>query len=171
MARSIFSLAAVSAVSLTVLVWMPTAPAAQRKVAVTPVFQSSNCAGEGKKPSLQYFAAPGAARTWVEAQTGTPISRGSPVYLPPDLVFVGLSMGEHASTGYGVSVEHTAVLNDDGALLLQVHWAVPKADDQTLKMRTSPCLLVGLPERDYRVVRAVDQKGRVRAKSAKTRND
>lgn len=147
-----------------VALWTAQAVAAGTTVPVTRIFQSSRCAAGDNQPSLRFLPEREDARRWLASQMGG--SMDDEAVVPGGMVYIGLSAGTYATSGYGVSVSRKGVRADDGALLLQTRWAEPQAGDEPLRMQVTPCLLLGVPKGDYTVVRAIDQGGRVRARAA-----
>lgn len=138
---------------------LPARSASHLKVALVPVFKSSDCTAGADAPALRYFHQRERAREWLSAQLGSPIRR---VVLPRGMAFIGLSSGTHGTTGYGMRVGDDAIRTAEGLLLLQSRWVRPGPDAPVLKMQTATCLLLGVPNGGYSAIRVLDQQGRTR---------
>lgn len=79
---------------------------------------------------------------------------------------VGIWMGSQPTGGYAVRLGQPAATIRDGELRLHLHWQTPAAEVVASQVLTSPCLLVIVPRGDYRRVRVVDERGRVRGEAA-----
>lgn len=101
--------------------------------------------------SLQAFAA--SRRIELVSSTGKPL---------PDAPYAVVEFGQRPNSGYGLAISRQAGMND-ADLVLKGTFFEPTQGRWASDEPSSPCVVVSLPPREYRIVRVIDQTGRVRA--------
>lgn len=81
--------------------------------------------------------------------------------LPEGQPFAVVELGQRPHGGYSLAVSRQAGLRDE-VLVLKATIFEPQHGRWASDEPISPCVVVSLPRREYRVVRLVDQTGRVR---------
>ncbi|MGQ0502632.1 MAG: protease complex subunit PrcB family protein [Panacagrimonas sp.] len=81
--------------------------------------------------------------------------------LPEGQPFAVVELGQRPHGGYSLAVSRQAGLRDE-VLVLKATIFEPQHGRWASDEPISPCVVVSLPLREYRVVRLVDQTGRVR---------
>lgn len=72
-----------------------------------------------------------------------------------------VEFGQRQHSGYGLAISRQAGVQD-GTLLLKGTFFEPQQGRWASNEPSSPCVIVSLPDREYREVRVLDQTGRVR---------
>lgn len=72
-----------------------------------------------------------------------------------------VEFGQRQHSGYGLAISRQAGLLE-GTLLLKGTFFEPQQGRWASNEPSSPCVIVSLPDREYREVRVLDQTGRVR---------
>ena len=84
-----------------------------------------------------------------------------PVDFPREGVLL-LAMGQRPSAGYGMSLVGDTVAIQDGVLTVRVAWREPPPGYRQAQMISNPCLLLKLPDANFRRFQVRDQDGQVR---------
>lgn len=105
-------------------------------------------------PDLDALKAWAASRR-VELQSTT----GKPL---PQSPYAVVEFGQRPNSGYGLAISRQAGMKD-ADLVLKGTFFEPTHGRWASDEPSSPCVVVSLPPREYRVVRVIDQTGRVRA--------
>ncbi len=80
----------------------------------------------------------------------------------PESPYAVVEFGQRPNSGYGLAVSRQAAMK--GAdLMLKATFFEPTQGRWSSDQPSSPCVMVTLPQREYRSVRLVDQTGKVRA--------
>lgn len=80
----------------------------------------------------------------------------------PATPYAIVEFGQRPNSGYGLAVSRQAGMRDD-VLLLRATFFEPQQGRWASTEPSSPCVIVSLPPREYRVVKLIDQTGKVRA--------
>lgn len=80
----------------------------------------------------------------------------------PATPYAIVEFGQRPNSGYGLAVSRQAGMRDD-VLLLKATFFEPQQGRWASTVPSSPCVIVSLPLREYRVVKLIDQTGKVRA--------
>ncbi|MGQ0701208.1 MAG: protease complex subunit PrcB family protein [Panacagrimonas sp.] len=86
-------------------------------------------------------------------------SNGKP--LPEDQPFAVVELGQRPHGGYSLAVSRQGAVRGE-VLVLQATIFDPQPGQWSSSEAISPCVVVSLPRREYKVVRLIDQTGRVR---------
>ncbi|WP_028009599.1 protease complex subunit PrcB family protein [Solimonas flava] len=129
-------------------------------IKVEEIGRATNCAATSADASVQMFPNADAVVAWQGGAGVTLI--GTQAMLPGTYVLVGI--GQRASDGYGLLIAPEAEV-DNNIVRLRTTYFEPTADRQTEGTPTSPCVLVRLPQGDWRGVDVYDQNGRRRVQA------
>ncbi len=129
-----------------------------REVQVEEYGRALNCGTAGKQMTVSLFPNVARFEDWREA-------RG--VQMPgfeqaSDQQIVVIEYGQRPTTGYHLAVSRVARARGS-ELTLNVTLLSPPPGAVTAQMLTAPCVVVGVPRGNYRLVRVVDQSGQERA--------
>ncbi|HUP91125.1 MAG TPA: protease complex subunit PrcB family protein [Solimonas sp.] len=130
----------------------------ENAVSVSEVRRAIICGTSGPEAQVTLFPDAAAVQAW-ELGRGLQMSAGTPLPATP---FVLVEMGERSSAGYGLAVSRTAGRRGED-LILRATFLSPAPGRMTAQMITSPCVLVSIPQANYRAVEVIDQGGTLRA--------
>lgn len=140
--------------------------AADRTVSVNTLHAGANCGREEAAPAVRYIQ----EQAELERLFGASRSHlvGSAPSAAPQVDFerhavVLVEMGQKPTGGYRLELGSEAMTVSDGTARLVVNWHEPEEGMLLTQALTSPCLLVQVPQDDYRAVEVVDQDEQVRA--------
>lgn len=102
-------------------------------------------------PSLEAWAASRGIE--LASITGKPL---------PESPYAVVEFGQRPNSGYGLAVSRQAAMKGPD-LMLKATFFEPTQGRWSSDQPSSPCVMVTLPQREYRSVRLVDQTGKVRA--------
>jgi hypothetical protein len=130
-------------------------------VEIRSVYTGIHCAAVSPQPSLTRIDSP--------AELEAAMARMQPGAVIGSVAFdrrrvVRIDMGVQPTAGYGVSLASSQARVDNGILELPLRWRAPPPGAMLAQVLTSPCVLVSVPDRGYRELRAIDQNGELRGR-------
>lgn len=136
-------------------------------VIITELDRMTSCGdlAQGSEPKIHYFEAAALVREW-EQTHGIP---ATPIDAVVDGPFALIELGEPGAQGFGVLVSRDAVLHNGKHLVLQSTFYGAQSGAAAER---SPCVLLALPPRHYKIIELYDQEGALRARlSTNEEND
>jgi len=76
-----------------------------------------------------------------------------------------IRMGRKPTGGYGIALASDKAYIEDRTAVVTVRWIEPSKEAILTTIITSPCIMIKLPRDGYTRIKAVDQKGIVRAET------
>lgn len=73
-----------------------------------------------------------------------------------------ISMGQQRTGGFSVTLASKQMEVSNNRATIRVQWNTSKPGMVTIQMLTNPCLLLEIPQGNYKVIDVVDQSGKVR---------
>lgn len=120
--------------------------------------RSLQCGTEGEQEQLHLFRDASAFERWRE-QRGVELGGFERAGGRRILV---IEYGRKPTAGYHVAVSRVARLRGS-ELTVHATFLSPRPDAMVAQVLTTPCVVVAVPDHDYRKVRVLDQDGRERA--------
>lgn len=132
----------------------------ENAVSVEEVVRANVCGTAGGESEVTVLPDLGSLQAWAVGRKVELVSTtGKPL---PETPYAVVEFGQRPNSGYGLAVSRQAGMN--GAdLALKATFFEPTQGRWASDEPSSPCVAVSLPPREYRVVRVLDQTGRVRA--------
>lgn len=132
----------------------------ENAVMVEEVVRANFCGTAGGESEVTVLPDFGSLRAWAAPRNLELVSAtGKPL---PQTPFAVVEFGQRPNSGYGLAISRQAGMNGSD-LVLKGTFFEPTQGRWASDEPSSPCVVVSLPPREYRIVRVIDQTGRVRA--------
>lgn len=134
----------------------------EHSVEVREMVRADACGTAGGESEVTVVPDVSALRAWASGRNvALTTVNNQPLPATPYAI---VEFGQRPNSGYGLAVSRQAGMRDD-VLLLKATFFEPQQGRWASTEPSSPCVMVSLPPREYRVVKLIDQSGKVRAGS------
>jgi hypothetical protein len=124
------------------------------ELAATEVLNNTNCKGAETGLRKVGYAQVAALRGSTLLSMSSPDSTDTAA---PGLLLFALSKGRQPTPGYSFSLLDARL--KDGKAELTLRWHSPEPESIQAQVITYPCIVIGVEQADYSIVRAVDENG------------
>lgn len=132
----------------------------ENAVSVEEVVRANVCGTAGGESEVTVLPDLNALKAWAAPRRLELVSStGKPL---PESPYAVVEFGQRPNSGYGLAISRQAGMSGSD-LVLKGTFFEPTQGRWASDEPSSPCVVVSLPPREYRIVRVIDQTGRVRA--------
>lgn len=140
---------------------------AENAVEVREMVRADACGTAGGESEVTVVPDLSALKAWAASRNVNLDTAGNQAL--PATPYAIVEFGQRPNSGYGLAVSRQAGMQND-VLLLKATFFEPQKGRWASTEPSSPCVLVSLPQREYRAVKLIDQTGKVRAASEDRRS-
>lgn len=133
---------------------------AENAVEVREMVRADACGTAGGESEVTVVPDLAALQAWAASRQVDLSTPGNQAL--PATPYAIVEFGQRPNSGYGLAVSRQAGMQND-VLLLKATFFEPQKGRWASTEPSSPCVLVSLPQREYRGVKLIDQTGKVRA--------